>query len=213
MALACIRTASQAVKRALVMSVVLTMISHGPTSALREAAFAADEPLDPKGHTSAAALSAGLRRVDIALTGPELRTRQTAEALQLDAVVDPMLRDIDLGRWAGCTLAQVQATESKAVADWIGRPEAAPHGGESVVALLGRIAPWLRALNEHESHVVAVTHPAVIRAALIVAIDARPGSFWRIDVGPLCRVRLSGDGLRWNLQAIGSAVGAGRESV
>jgi broad specificity phosphatase PhoE len=195
------------------MGVVLTMIAHGPTRASRHAAFATDEPLEAKVHPGMAALAASLPRADIVLAGPELRTRQSAEALKLDATIDPALRDIDLGRWAGRTLDEVRAAEPDALADWIGRPDAAPHGGESVIGLLARITPWLHAINQRDFRIIAVTHPAVIRAAVIVAIDARPASFWRIDAGPLTRVRLSGDGLRWNLQAIGSGIGAGRETV
>jgi broad specificity phosphatase PhoE len=199
-----IRAALQAVKWALTMSIILTLISHASTRAVRDAAFPMDEPLDPQGRAKAAALAADRRRVDVALTSPALRTRQTAEALQLDATVDPALRDIDLGRWAGLVLSEIQGTEPDAVADWISKTDAAPHGGESVVDVLERIAPWLSSLSRGAKHVVAVTHPAVIRAAVILAIDAKPASFWRIDVAPLCRVRLSGNGFRWNLQSIGS---------
>jgi broad specificity phosphatase PhoE len=186
------------------MSIILTLISHASTRAVRDAAFPMDEPLDPQGRAKAAALAADRRRIDVALTSPALRARQTAEALQLDATVDPALRDIDLGRWAGLVLSDIQGTEPDAVADWISKTDAAPHGGESVADVLERIAPWLGSLSRGAKHVVAVTHPAVIRAAVILAIDAKPASFWRIDVAPLCRVRLSGNGFRWNLQSIGS---------
>jgi len=47
-----------------------------------------------------------------------------------------------------------------------------------------------------------VTHAAVIRAAVIHAIDAKPSSFWRIDVAPLCRVDLRSNGERWVLRAL-----------
>ena len=30
-----------------------------------------------------------------------------------------------------------------------------------------------------------MTHPAVIRAAILVALDAPPKSFWRIDIAPV----------------------------
>jgi len=32
---------------------------------------------------------------------------------------------------------------------------------------------------------VAVTHPAVIRAAILLALDIPPKSFWRIDIAPV----------------------------
>jgi broad specificity phosphatase PhoE len=50
---------------------------------------------------------------------------------------------------------------------------------------------------------VAVTHPAVIRAAIVVAIEAKPVSFWRIDIAPLSIVDLGSNGSRWTLKSIG----------
>jgi len=184
------------------MSVRLTLICHGSTSAVRDVVFPLDEPLDAPGCAKAAALVADLGGVDVAWTSPALRARQTAAALGLDALIDPLLRDIDLGRWVGRSFSEVATAEPDSVAAWTSQPDVAPHGGESVVDLLKRIAPWLDTLRRDERRMVAVTHPAVIRAAVILAIDAGPGSFWHIDVAPLCRVRLSGNGPRWTLQSM-----------
>jgi broad specificity phosphatase PhoE len=66
---------------------------------------------------------------------------------------------------------------------------------------------WTSEVGSHrgaDSHVVAVTHPAVIRAAIILALDAKPLSFWRIDIPPLYRVRLRGNSGRWTLLSIGA---------
>jgi broad specificity phosphatase PhoE len=181
----------------------LTLVCHASTSAVRTAAFPLDEPLDPQGQAKAAALAGALRGVDATLTSPALRARQTAAALLLDATVDPALRDIDVGRWTGRSFADVEGAEPEAVAAWASRPDTAPHGGESVVDLLARVAPWLAARGGQTGRIVAVTHQAVIRAAIVVAIDARPPAFWRIDIAPLCRVILAGDdGIRWTLRAI-----------
>ena len=184
------------------MSVRLTLICHASTSAVREVAFPADEPIDPQGQAKAAALATALRRVDTASTSPALRARQTAAALRLEAIVDPALRDVDLGRWAGRSFADVHDSEPKAVAAWTGLSDAAPHGGKSVIALLDRIARWLDALGQHHGQIVAVTHPAVIRAAIVLAIDAKPMSFWRIDITPLCRVGLRSNTGRWTLLSL-----------
>jgi broad specificity phosphatase PhoE len=113
------------------------------------------------------------------------------------------LRDIDLGSWAGRSFDDVQAAEPEAVAAWTSDIDAAPHGGESVAELVERIRPWLNAMRLDARRVVAVTHPAVIRAAVILAIDAEQRSFWRIDVAPLCRVSLVGNPSRWTLRSLG----------
>ncbi len=185
------------------MTAHLTLIAHAATRAVRDAAFPSDEPLDAQGHAKTAA-AAALRRVDRAWTSPALRARQTASALQLDAVVETALRDIDFGAWSGHTMATVQAAAPEAVAAWLTDASAAPHGGESVADLLGRIAPWLQEVGRQEGRLVAVTHPSVIRAAILLALAAPPGSFWRIDIAPLCRVRLRGQAGRWTLLAIGT---------
>jgi broad specificity phosphatase PhoE len=185
------------------MIVRLTMVCHGVTKAIRDVAFPMDEPLDPSGEARARALASSFRRVDAAWTSPALRAQQTAAALGLDAVADPALRDIDLGHWAGRPFDEVSTTEPDAVIAWITDPAAAPHGGESVAALLERIRPWLAAQRTRHGRFVAVSHQAVIRAAVLIALDANPAAFWRIDAAPLCRVRLSGNASGWTLQSIG----------
>ena len=192
------------------MSIILTLICHASTHAVREAAFPSDEPIDPQGHAKASALAGKLRRVDATLTSPALRAVQTAAALQLDATADPALRDIDLGRWAGRSFADVRQAEPDGIAEWTGKSDAAPHGGESVNALLERVARWLDALKQHDGRIVAVTHSAVIRAAIVLAIEATPASFWRIDIAPLSITRLSGANSRWNLDSAGCAISGGR---
>jgi broad specificity phosphatase PhoE len=180
------------------MSARLTLICHAATRATHTAAFPLDEPAELVSLAKVSRLAVTPDRV---LTSPALRARQTAEALGLDAEIDEALRDIDLGSWAGRTLGDIQAAEPEVVALWIADPEAAPHGGESVAGLLRRVAPWLEA--QRASRVVAVTHASVIRAAIVLAIDAGAAAFWRIDVAPLCRVELRGDGRRWTLRSIG----------
>lgn len=184
------------------MSARLTLVCHAETSAVRLAAFPLDEPIGPRGLARASALAASLGRVDAAWTSPALRARQTASALGLDAEIDASLGDINLGSWAGRRLSDVQASEPEAVAAWIGEAGAAPHGGETVLDLCDRLAPWLAARKRDPRRVLAVTHPAIIRAAILLALDASAGTFWRIDVGPLCRVELRGQAGRWTLRSI-----------
>jgi len=66
-------------------------------------------------------------------------------------------------------------------------PARAPHGGESIVDLIDRVAGWLASLTENALPTVAVTHPAVVRAAILTALDIPPKSFWRIDIAPVSR--------------------------
>ena len=187
------------------MSLRLTLFCHAATAATRRAAFPTDEPLEPSGAVKSAELASSLGRVDIAWTSPALRARQTAKAMQLDALVDARLRDLDVGHWAGQSMTEVQAVDPDGLAAWIGDPRAAPHGGESIAALLERTAAWLAAINRDAGRAVAVTHASLIRAAVVVILGAKPEAFWRVDVGPLCRVNLQGNGGVWTLRSIGAA--------
>jgi broad specificity phosphatase PhoE len=181
----------------------LFLVAHASTSAVRKAAFAADEPLDDFGSAEAAALTGCLPHADVCATSPELRARQTAEALRLDAVVLPQLRDCDFGNWRGRTFEDVSASEPDAVAAWLRDPTAAPHGGESIACLTQRVAEWLAQENGHHRQSIVVTNPSIIRAAVVHAIEATPQSFWRIDIAPLSITRLSGTNGRWNLVSVG----------
>ncbi|OBH51128.1 histidine phosphatase family protein [Mycobacterium sp. E2479] len=175
----------------------LTLISHGMTEAMAEGRFPADEPLNAIGRRQVAATDGVARDGQRQLSGPEQRTRQTARLLGLQAETEPVLADLDCGRWRGETLAALPPDEVEA---WLKRPGVAPHGGESIVDLIFRVAQWLASLTASPLRTVAVTHPAVIRAAIVAGLDITPESFWRIDVGPVGRVVMHFRGGRWTLR-------------
>ena len=183
------------------MATRLTLICHAATEATRLARFPVDEDLEPG---CVAALAAGESPTPGSwLTAPERRSRQTALCLAAREVdVEPALRDWDLGVWAGRTLRDVAATDADGLARWLANPEAAPHGGETLEALLARVAEVMETAAGRGGRVVGVTHPAAVRAAVVTALGAGSGAFWRIDAPPLARARLSHDGRRWVLQAL-----------
>ncbi|PPK61470.1 histidine phosphatase family protein [Actinokineospora auranticolor] len=178
------------------MSGRLVLVCHGATAATRGVVFPRDEPLSVE-----VGRGADLGRVDLVVRGPETRCAQTAAGLGLDAVVDERLRDADHGQWRGRALDEVAAGEPEAVTRWLTDPSAAPHGGESVLTVLGRVGDWL---DEHPAgaRTVAITSPSVVRAALVHAIGADPAAFWRVDVAPLSRTVLRGGPGRWSLRWI-----------
>jgi broad specificity phosphatase PhoE len=191
------------------MTARLTLICHASTEAVRSAAFPADEPLDRHDRADAAELAKRLPRADRCWTSPELRTRQTAELLKLDAISLAALCDCDYGAWKGRTFEDVLARDPRAVEAWLSDPSAAPHGGESLLSLTQRIAQWLDGEKAMDRRSILVTHPSIVRAAIVHAIDAPPKSFWRIDVAPLSVTRLSGTDGRWNLVSAGWALSKG----
>jgi broad specificity phosphatase PhoE len=69
--------------------------------------------------------------------------------------------------------------------------------------LLARVSGWLDSVADLGERVVAVTHPAVIRAVLLIALDTPPKSFWRIDIAPTSRTVLHYRGGNWRLRSTG----------
>jgi broad specificity phosphatase PhoE len=184
------------------MTLRITWLAHGATAATRGVSFPEDEPIEEKARKAAARLADSISRADQVLIAPERRARDTAAALGLSGTSDPLLRDCDHGRWAGRALAELEAEEPQALAAWLEDPDAAPHGGESVADVIRRIARWLDSPERSRGRILAVTHPTVIRAALIHALGAPASSFWRVDVAPLSRLTLSRQGPHWRVQAL-----------
>ena len=184
------------------MTTRLTLLAAAPTAANRAFAFPTDEPAEAKALAYLSTLEDRLPHPDRVLTSPAQAARQTAEALGLSAMPEDLLRECDYRNWTGRTLAEMEAEAPAAVVQWLSDPAAAPHGGESVAALIARAAEFLAAESGAPGQVLAVTHPAFIRAAIVHALSAPPSSFWRIDVAPLSVTQLSGARGRWNLSAL-----------
>jgi broad specificity phosphatase PhoE len=70
--------------------------------------------------------------------------------------------------------------------------------------LFTRIADWLADISARNERLIAVTHSAVIRAAAMIALDADPKSFWRIDIAPLSFSRFHARGGRWTVNSLNS---------
>ncbi|MCL7376468.1 histidine phosphatase family protein [Streptomyces sp. 35G-GA-8] len=225
------------------MTIRLMLISPAMNPALREARFPrTDQPaatdggpadtgpadrgpadrgpggdaLDALGLRGAEAVRETFPATATTYVSPSPRCRRTAEALGLDAQPLPALAPCAMGSWQGRTLDEVAAAEPHALASWLSDPASAPHGGESLLALLARAAHWLDTLadvtpadvtpgdgNAGDSNaggrVIAVAEPDIIRACAVHALGATPAAFWRIDVRPLTATELSGRAGRWNL--------------
>ena len=172
----------------------LTLISHAPTEAQRSGRFHADG--DGVQLTTGQPLV--LPRGSIGLTGPELRATQTAQLLGLRPTVEPALRDCDFGRWKGVSLKALQRDEAELLQVWMNDPQSAPHGGESIADVCRRVADWLEGFTA-PGHWVAVTHPMIIRAAMLHVLQCPLSAFHRIDVQPLSPLHLGHYGL-WRVK-------------
>ncbi len=106
-----------------------------------------------------------------------------------------------MGRWRGLTLGEAMAREPEAVDAWLADPRSVPHGGESLLAFITRVGNWLDTRpGEDGDRIVAVAEPSVIRAALVYALKAPPGTYWNLDVRPLSATTVTGRAGRWSLR-------------
>ncbi|MCM8742720.1 histidine phosphatase family protein [Pseudomonas koreensis] len=177
----------------------LTLICHARTVAQKLSRFPTNEPVENQ-PLARGVLAKQFGSATRLLCGPELRTRQTAEWFGAAPQVDEALRDCDWGRWHGQAIKDLQLSEAAALQAWINDPQVAPHGGESVWQLGERVAAWLHSLQATPGHVVAITHPFVVRAALTQAVQG--AAFNAIDVEPLSVVELRFNGI-WRLRLPG----------
>ena len=93
-----------------------------------------------------------------------------------------MLRECDYGRWAGKKFSEIVADEPDAANSWLRDPTAAPHGGESILDLMRRVATWLADEAVRDQRSIAITHSTIIRATIVHVMDAPSQSFRRIDI-------------------------------
>jgi broad specificity phosphatase PhoE len=168
----------------------LRLIAAGHTPALRRAVFGGDDDLDPAGRNAARA-----RRVPGRgpwVCAPSRAARETVHELGgTEPLVEPRLTDPDYGTWTGRALEEVDLGE------WLTDPAAAPHGGESLAAVIARAGAWLD--EQGGRTLTAVAHPTVVRAVLTHALGMAPDGIWRLDVAPLAVCRLADRAGRWHL--------------
>ncbi|WP_158807609.1 histidine phosphatase family protein [Beijerinckia sp. L45] len=180
----------------------LILVAHAETEATRSAAFPFDEPLAARGAAAAARYATALPQATRILRSPAVAAAETAAAFGCEATVDPMLADLDCGRWRGRPLGAIADEEPEALGAWLADPSYEGHGGGSIAALLIRVGQWLEAGRTNRGTMLAITHGAVVRCAALAVLGASANGFWRLDVAPLTRLDLSSDGRRWVLRQI-----------
>ena len=87
---------------------------------------------------------------------------------------------------------------------WLHDAYAAPHGGESLAALINRVGGVLDDHPWPQGRSVVVVTPLVARAAAVHALGAPAEVIFRIDIAPLGRVLISRSDQIWRLQGLTS---------
>jgi broad specificity phosphatase PhoE len=183
------------------------LLRHGQTALSVERRFAGrgDIPLTDVGLEQASAAAARLARrghIDLVLTSPLLRARQTASAVA-DAVGVPLAEDVDLaetdfGSWEGLSFGEVMARWPDEMAAWMADADAAPPGGESFAAVAVRVDAALdRLVAAYQGQtVVVVSHVTPIKTIVCRALLAPTAALFRmhLDVAALCEAAWFADG-------------------
>ena len=187
------------------MNARLTLVAHAATTAQRQAAFPLDEPITEREISRIAALNWSVPRAERIWSAPEQRAQETARLLGLEATVADGLRDCDYGRWRGRSMDEVQSADPEGILAWLTDPSSAPHGGQSIEDLIERVGRWIDQ-QRGVSHTLAVTHPAVIRAAIVRVLQLPAQTFWRLDIAPLSLTDLRFNQSGWALRCFGCAL-------
>ena len=152
-------------------------------------------PLDEPADHALPDLTAWRGRTGTVLTSPALRCRVEG------AVVEPLLGPWDLGRWAGLPLLELPE-----LAAWRTDPAYDGHGGESALALAARVAGLLdgllAGLDSRSGRIVAVTHAAVIRMAVLHALGAPVAAAWQLDIAPGSLTELHASPTGWRVARV-----------
>jgi broad specificity phosphatase PhoE len=167
----------------------------------------ADPPLSELGRAQAEALAEALSGAGIALlVSSDLeRARETARIvgarLGLDPVLEPALREHDVGAWSGLTHAEIEARWPEELARFrAGDLALAPGGGESRLALRTRVRAALARLEARAGGPLAlVSHLGVLRA-LAPGVHVAPGGLLRLDADSPAQLAERGDPARTSKQ-------------
>lgn len=186
------------------------LVRHAPVAAPRGIIHASDAPADLDDRRAFAALSSILPLGGQAFCSPSRRTRETAQALGLDAAPLAAFREQDFGAWTGQRHDDLAATQGEAYrAFWDAPAGNAPPGGESFVDQVRRVAEGLAGLPEGDAIVVA--HSGTVRAALAVALEIAPDKALRFVVDPLSLTRIDRLAAGWRVGAVNRLVAAAND--
>lgn len=155
-----------------------------------------DLPTVPPDQVMARRLMSQLPQGAVWLTSPLARARQTVQALNPDAnaVTADDLTDQDLGSWAGRRQSEVHKANPQI--DWSTPSSIVPEGGESFDVVVTRVASLIERLTRHypDRPLVVVSHLALIRAAMVLALDLPNEGGFQFDVSPFSLTHLSWTG-------------------
>ncbi len=182
-----------------VETTTLVLVRHGVTAHTVDKKFSgglgsANPALSEEGRQQARETGAWLReiadRVDVVVTSPVRRTRESAEILAeiLDCKLEeePGIAEMEFGEWDGFTFAEIAERDRPSLEAWLGSLDTAPPGGESFREVEARVLAGLeRILAAHHGRtVVVVSHVTPIKTLVAHVLDAPLQSLFRMELSP-----------------------------
>ena len=177
------------------------LLRHGETALSGGQRFAGrgDIPLTATGREQAVAAAARLAArggLDLIVTSPLARARQTAGAVAAATGLEPVVQDgwaeVDFGEWEGLSHAEAERDWPEQMAAWLSDPGAAPPGGESLTAASDRVLAALDSLlaGHPGAAVLIVSHVTPMKILLRHALLAPPAALRRMYLGvaSLCEI-------------------------
>jgi len=163
---------------------VLLIVRHGRTVANASGLLQGrvDHPLDAIGLQQAYEISLALGKVDIVVSSPLMRARETAEPLKLPIRLDERWTELDYGEWDELPINEITSDQW---AQWRSDSTFAPPGGESLAALDERVVEACNDLlaEASELNVAVFTHVSPIKSAIAWALGVEEQISWRLQVG------------------------------
>ncbi|MGN6473052.1 MAG: bifunctional RNase H/acid phosphatase [Mycobacteriales bacterium] len=173
---------------------IATILRHGETPLSVEKRFSGrgDAALTDRGLAQAQAAASRLMGLglDVIVSSPLRRTRQTAEAVAAqvgaEVVVDDDFAETDFGEWEGATFGEIAKRSPEQLRAWVDDPNLAPPGGESMADTARRVhAARNRTVASYpDKRVLVVTHVTPIKLMLRDALDAPLHTVFRIHIDP-----------------------------
>jgi glucosyl-3-phosphoglycerate phosphatase len=190
----------------------VVLLRHGRTEWNATGRFQGqlDSPLDVMGKAQAvaAAVAVSPMQPDALVSSDLSRTADTAAAVAaetgLDVVLDPRLREIDLGLWQGLTRAEARERYPEEYEGWQAGEDRRRGDGETYAEVGARasacVIEWLDRLGPGAT-LVAVTHGGTARATIGTMLGFDPDLYWRLAPLGNCRWSLLADiGRGWRLE-------------
>jgi probable phosphoglycerate mutase len=194
------------------MHLTIDILRHGePQGGTRFRGHGVDDPLSELGWEQMWTAVAGESDWTRVVTSPMRRCREFAEALavklELPIEVDARIKEVGFGAWEGRRHHEVREEDEDAFLAFYRDPvNARPRGAEPLPEFVTRVHAGLNHLLEvgrDDEHILVVAHAGVLRAAVMLALEAPLSTMYRMHVpfAGRARLRRAAHGLELDLPA------------